>query len=160
MLWFVWELAIQVCCNLCCDLGINVAGTKINICFNWLLKFKKVIIVCASLSPTYFMSISKLKLFVQVYHPRTICQFLLFYVFCSGDSETIRKLKLSLSSKEAFCKHYLVGNHLTVLNCLILKSVTLIIIIIIASHEDEMNDKYNDKLCTSNEVISEMSEEI
>jgi len=34
------------------------------------------------------------------------------------------------------------------------------IIIIIASHEDEMNDKYNDKLCTSNEVISEMSEEI
>jgi len=35
-----------------------------------------------------------------------------------------------------------------------------IIIIIIASHEDEMNDKYNDKLCTSNEVISEMSEEI
>jgi len=35
-----------------------------------------------------------------------------------------------------------------------------IIIIIIASHEDEMNDKYNDKLCTSYEVISEMSEEI
>jgi len=35
-----------------------------------------------------------------------------------------------------------------------------VIIIIIASHEDEMNDKYNDKLCTSNEVISEMSEEI
>jgi len=34
------------------------------------------------------------------------------------------------------------------------------IIIIIASHEDEMNDTYNDKLCTSNEVISEMSEEI
>jgi len=33
-------------------------------------------------------------------------------------------------------------------------------IIIIASHEDEMNDKYNDKLCTSNEVISEMREEI
>jgi len=27
------------------------------------------------------------------------------------------------------------------------------IIIITASHEDEMNDKYNDKLCTSNEVI-------
>jgi len=26
-------------------------------------------------------------------------------------------------------------------------------IIIIASHVDEMNDKYNDKLCTSNEVI-------
>jgi len=36
----------------------------------------------------------------------------------------------------------------------------VIIIITIASHEDEMNDKYNDKLCTSNEVISEMSEEI
>jgi len=31
---------------------------------------------------------------------------------------------------------------------------------IIASHEDEMNDNYNDKLCTSNEVISEMSEKI
>jgi len=31
--------------------------------------------------------------------------------------------------------------------------VKIIIIIIIASHEDEMNDKYNDKLCTSNEVI-------
>jgi len=29
----------------------------------------------------------------------------------------------------------------------------LIKIIIIASHEDEMNDEYNDKLCTSNEVI-------
>jgi len=29
----------------------------------------------------------------------------------------------------------------------------IIIIIIIASHEDEMNDKYNDKLCASNEVI-------
>jgi len=27
------------------------------------------------------------------------------------------------------------------------------VIIIIASHEDKMNDKYNDKLCTSNEVI-------
>jgi len=27
------------------------------------------------------------------------------------------------------------------------------IIIIIASHEDEMNDKYNDELCTSNKVI-------
>jgi len=38
--------------------------------------------------------------------------------------------------------------------------VCIIIIIIISSHEDEMNDKYNDKLCTSNEVISEMSEEI
>jgi len=36
----------------------------------------------------------------------------------------------------------------------------IIIIIIIASHEDEMNDKYNDKLCTSNEVISELSEKI
>jgi len=35
-----------------------------------------------------------------------------------------------------------------------------IIIIIIASHENEMNDKYIDKLCTSNEVFSEMSEEI
>jgi len=33
-------------------------------------------------------------------------------------------------------------------------------IIIIASHEDELNDKYNDRLCTSNELISEMSEEI
>jgi len=31
--------------------------------------------------------------------------------------------------------------------------VDKIIIIIIASHEDEMNDKYNEKLCTSNEVI-------
>jgi len=39
-------------------------------------------------------------------------------------------------------------------------SNSLIIVIIIASHEDEMNDKYNDKLCTSIEVISEMSEEI
>jgi len=39
------------------------------------------------------------------------------------------------------CEHYAVTN--------------IIIIIIIASHEDEMNDKYNDKLCTSNEVISE-----
>jgi len=29
----------------------------------------------------------------------------------------------------------------------------VIIKIIIASHEDEMNDKYNDKLCTSNKVI-------
>jgi len=29
----------------------------------------------------------------------------------------------------------------------------IITIIIVASHEDEMNDKYNDKLCTSNEVI-------
>jgi len=26
-------------------------------------------------------------------------------------------------------------------------------IIIIAKHEDEMSDQYNDKLCTSNEVI-------
>jgi len=40
------------------------------------------------------------------------------------------------------------------------RHLVIIIIIIIASHEDEMNDKYNDKLCTSNEVISEMSEEI
>jgi len=31
--------------------------------------------------------------------------------------------------------------------------ITIIIIIIIASHEDEMNDIYNDKLCTSNEVV-------
>jgi len=38
--------------------------------------------------------------------------------------------------------------------------IIIIIIITIASHEDEMNNKYNDKLCTSNEVISEMSEEI
>jgi len=29
----------------------------------------------------------------------------------------------------------------------------IIIIIIIASHEDEMNGTYNDKLSTSNEVI-------
>jgi len=29
----------------------------------------------------------------------------------------------------------------------------IIIIIIIASHEDEMNDRYNEKLYTSNEVI-------
>jgi len=34
-----------------------------------------------------------------------------------------------------------------------LSPCVIIIIIIIASHEDEMNDKYNDKLCTSNEVI-------
>jgi len=39
-------------------------------------------------------------------------------------------------------------------------AIIIIMIIIIASHEDEMNDKYNDKLCTSNKVISEMSEEI
>jgi len=31
--------------------------------------------------------------------------------------------------------------------------IIIIIIVIIASHEDEMNDQYNDKLCTSNEVI-------
>jgi len=41
-----------------------------------------------------------------------------------------------------------------------MESILIIIIIIIASHEDEMNDKYNDKLCTSNELISEMGEEI
>jgi len=31
--------------------------------------------------------------------------------------------------------------------------IIIIIIIIIASHEDEMNDQYNDELCTSNEVF-------
>jgi len=38
--------------------------------------------------------------------------------------------------------------------CAVSKRILIIImIIIIASHEDEMNDKYNDKLCTRNEVI-------
>jgi len=46
------------------------------------------------------------------------------------------------------------------LTCKSFMYLIIIIIIIIASQEDEMNDKYNDKLCTSNEVISEMSEEI
>jgi len=41
----------------------------------------------------------------------------------------------------------------TTRNYLIIIIIIIIIIIMIASHEDEMNDKYNDKLCTSNEVI-------
>jgi len=42
----------------------------------------------------------------------------------------------------------------TLLSLLVnIRSCDEIIIIIIASHEDEMNDKYNDKLCTRNEVI-------
>jgi len=43
------------------------------------------------------------------------------------------------------------ANRLVCIVCDII--IIIIIITIIASHEDEMNDKYNDKLCTSYEVI-------